>query len=301
MVMYTSNKEKWDRLASTWVDAGPPASPSDEDIENYKSLLLEGLGRAQAGRILVLGSTPRLRDMLCGAHELRKFTIDCVDISEQMYLRTSQSTLCHNPNERLVVSDWLTMELGKHQFHAVLGDKVIDNVHPENWVALLRRVYYHLRRSGCFIVRLAPQNTELRGVTFNSALEKWAGRYQQNAVSLAGAASGFWEELLGASAFQGEERHKTQKTARFSDDLEASLAQFDLLDQNYQAVLNEFIRVFWASREDEWSSYDYDEILGLMGKYFRHGRTIYSTDYAAGGLQPIICMRAKHLRELNNN
>ena len=39
---YSSQKEKWNSLASTWIDAGPPASPSGEDIKNFDKLLRDG-------------------------------------------------------------------------------------------------------------------------------------------------------------------------------------------------------------------------------------------------------------------
>lgn len=287
------SKIKWDRLASTWVDTGPPASPSNEDIENFRSLLQEGLSETSRGKIMVLGSTPRLRDMLCETEAFTHFEVVCVDFSQQMYERTTKLTKCHNPKEQFFLSDWLTMDIGRHQFNAALGDKVIDNVMPGNWATLFEKIHYHLQPRGYFIVHLAPQNMTFKHVTFSGSLDKWADYFRRHEGSLGQAASGFWEEILGASAFKGNKRYNTQKIERFAKEVKAISDQLSSLDQAHQAVFNEFIRVFWNSRKDEWSSYDYVEILSEMAPYFIHDKTAHSKDYNVASIQPIVRMKAK--------
>jgi len=287
------SKEKWNRLASTWVNTGPPASPSDEDISNFSNLLQDALSDKSTGTIMILGCTPKLRDLLCDFKGFKSFDVVCVDFSREMYERTTESVKCHNPREQFVLEDWLTMDIGQQRFDAVLGDKVIDNVMPGDWTTFFERVHYHLRPHGYFIVHLAPQNMTFKHITFSTSLDKWADFYRHYRGSLERAASGFWEEVLGATAFKGGMRHNTQKIERLEDEVEAIRMKLDSLDQYHQDVFNVFLRVFWNSREDEWSSYDYEEILWVMNKYFTHDKTLHSKDYIVASIQPIVRMKAK--------
>ena len=287
------SKQKWDRLATTWVDTGPPASPSNEDIENFRNLLQDAIGDLSEGKIIILGSTPRLRDMLATHPRFQNFEVVCVDFSEEMYRRTTALVKHPNPNERFVLSDWLEFDIGFYEFHAVLGDKVIDNIMPQNWKAFFRRVHHHLRTNGSFIVHLAPQNMTFQYVTFAQSLHKWSEYHSRPEGSLERAAAGLWEECLGASAFYDGTRHNTQKTSRFLNEVESILAQIGSLDRSHREVFDEFIRVFWSSRDDEWSSYDYAEILAVMDEYFSHDKTVHSGDYSVATIQPIVRMKAK--------
>lgn len=289
------NLHKWDNLASKWVHTGPPASPSNEDIENFSHLLYDGIHGKSGGRVIILGCTPKLRDMFVEIEGLRSCEVVCVDFSSLMYEKTSQATKHKNPNEKFHLSDWLAMDLGLHRFDAVLGDKVIDNVMPDDWNDFFGRLHYHLVPGGYFIVHLAPQNMTFKNLTFTSSLEKWGIYYKRHPGSLEKVVSGFWEEVLGASAFKGETRFHTQKIERFTDEIEKLRSEINHIDPYQREILEEFVKVFWNSRNDEWSSYLYEEILEVMSPYFEHEKTVHSGDYNVASVQPIVRLRAKKI------
>jgi SAM-dependent methyltransferase len=288
--LYERQKDKWDRLASTWTDAGPPASPSKGDVENFRTLLEEVIDPSNVLNAMILGCTPALRTMLAGLGTSIHLNVVCVDFSRAMYERTTELITYRNPQERFVLSDWLSVDITEHEFDFVLGDKVIDNTMPDDWPVLFERIHHHLRPHGYFLVRLAPQNLALNGISFSESLDKWAELYSQHNRTLEGVVSGLWEEILGASAFRGGRRHYTQKTERFDDEVEVIRTRIDLLDQYKREVFEEFIRVFWDSKGDEWSSYDYEQILNAMSTYFVHDKTLYSSDYEVASRQPIVRM-----------
>lgn len=290
---YSQQKGKWDALASTWVDTGPPASPSDEDVENYKKLLIEGLSGLHTGKIILLGCTPKLRDMLSNYELFERFEVVCVDFSLTMYERTTRALKHPNKNERFELADWLTFDLGKEKFNAVFGDKVIDNIMPDEWTTFFARIRHHLCSNGSFIVHLALADDRFKKVTFFSAFEKWAYSHAQRKAPLEQIVSGLWEDTLTASAFKDGNYHNTVKIGRFADEVEELYRKRDSLTSVHQEILNEFIRVFWDSREDQWSSYQYQEILNKMSNYFVHDKTIYSRDYDVASIQPIVRMKAR--------
>jgi SAM-dependent methyltransferase len=289
--LYQRRKAKWDKLAPTWIDTGAPASPSKGDIQNYNELLREIVNQTDVAKIMVLGCTPALRNMLAEMAGFIHLEVVCVDFSEAMYRRTTEFVEHKNTHERLVLADWLTMDFANGKFDAIIGDKVIDNIMPDDWTAFFQRIHFHLRPHGYFIVRLAPQNIALEGVTFLELLNKWANLYKLNG-NFENIVSGFWEELLGASAFKDGIRYYTQKIGRFVVDVDSIRQRRDLLDEFSLKLFDEFIRLFWDSREDQWSSYDYEQIVNLMGGLFIHDKTLYCTDYEVAHRQPIVRMKA---------
>lgn len=291
--MSIHQKAKWDSLASNWVDTGPPASPSAEDVWNYEQLLTETLPRDSSESVILLGCTPSLRDMLARIIRNGNSEVVCVDFSTKMYEQTTRATKFRNPNERFVLADWCDFDIGKSLYSAILGDKVIDNIMPPQWPDLFERVHYHLRPGGSFIVHLALADERFRTVTFTKALEKWAALRLQAKLPIEHVVAGLWEDVLTASAFKDGNYYNTVKTGRFADEVEAISRKHESLELNQKEIFNEFLRVFWPSRDDEWSSYQYEEILEAMSQYFVHDKTVYSTDYDVAVVQPIIRMKAK--------
>jgi len=289
---YAMRKRKWDTLAETWQDTGPPASPSIEDIGNYRKLLQEQLASVRDGRIIILGSTPRLRDMLAEDDHFRQFEVVCVDFSTLMYERASHITKTRNSKERLELADWLTFDVGSKMYDAVLGDKVIDNIMPTDWHTFFLRIHSHLRPGGGFIAHLALADEQFRNVTFTSALTKWSGIYDAGISPLEDVVSGLWEDVLTASAFKDGNYFNTVKTGRFSDEVEQLQLRREHLANSQARVFDEFIRVFWPTHDDEWSSYKYEEIIERMKGYFEHDCTVFSSDYNVATVQPIVRMKA---------
>lgn len=286
-----NNKKKWDKLSLTWMDAGPPATPSKEDLFNYKTLIWDCI-KHNEGNILILGCTPGIREIFLQTEFINSINIICVDFSKKMYDKTTEFLKEKNPYEKFIEANWLDFKLGENKFDAIIGDKIIDNIPPKYWTIFFKNIQLHLKASGGFIVHLAPQNELLKGASFTSLLSKWAINDISTPNSLRSITSGFWEELLGASAYKNGE-HNTQKIVRFENEVLAIIEHHQSLNESERKIFNEFIRVFWDSRKDEWSSYSYLGILKRMNKYFKLSKITYSADYKTAPKQPIILLRPK--------
>lgn len=290
---YLEQKRKWDALATTWIDTGPPASPSNEDLENYSLMLLDGLSKGASGQVILLGCTPKIRNMFATVDKLKDVRLVCVDFSEKMHTQTTTAMSIDNPNETFLLENWLDFDLGRHKFDAILGDKAIDNIMPDDWDRFFSRIYHHLRPGGSFIVHLALADEQFKNISFHDALDKWANMRMTSDQSLGQIASGLWEDLLTASAYK-DGYHNTVTINRFSNEVEAYTNEIENANGYRKEVFNEFKRLFWESKEDLWASYQYQEILDTMSKYFSHTQTLYSHDYDVAKVQPIVRMLTKH-------
>src|ERR1700674_32881 len=150
---------KWDYLAETWHDAGPPASPSAEDLKIYSCLLGRSIKNVESPKIMILGSTPRLRASV-GRLDV---PVTCVDMSKRMFAKTRSLVSPRNSRERLVCQDWLHLHLPRSKFSAIVGDMILDNVPYERWLVLKERLIAHLRNGGVVITRVAPSDSSLLG------------------------------------------------------------------------------------------------------------------------------------------
>lgn len=276
--------KKWDELATTWQDAGPPATPSREDLHYFARLLG---APASHSAILILGSTPSLRSLLAGRCGNSK--VVCVDFSQRMYEATSAILGTMNPNESFVCSDWTQMELGSESFSAVIGDKAIDNVHPSRWRAFFSAVHRVLKKRGIFVVHMAFSDLSFRGITVEQSLRKWASLVRETGLEQRDAIAGLWEDLLTASAFYGGEYFNTVRVDRFEKEIMFVRDQLrGISDSVENHILEGFIHTFGTSVSSEWSSYTLEDIVTITSDLFSVDEIEFSTDYMAARFQPIV-------------
>jgi hypothetical protein len=279
------DKAKWDELSKSWEEAGPPATPSKQDIQNF-SLLMSKYIRPDS-RILLLGSTPSLRLMM--ANEYESCEVVCVDFSNEMYRRTSELITLKNPRESVVFGNWLDFNLGALGFSVALGDKIIDNIAPKDWRPLFENIHRHLEDEGCLIVHMAIADSSFKTVTVDSALEKWSKTFEAGQIDLNTTVAGFWEDLLTASAFADGNYYNTVTIDRFRSDLERVYGTLD--DQPFSSprrqILKVFKDMFASSWHSEWSSYQLEDIRNETIDLFELDSLVYSTDYEAAKCQPI--------------
>ena len=275
--------EKWKALAQSWSDVGPPASPSDQDLNIYSRYFELASTQVQetADGALMLGCTPSLRAAISDL----AIPLTCVDISMDMLESTTTTSGGSYPKERLVCQDWLELDLKGSRFLAVVGDKFLDNVPYPDWSKLKDRLLRHLVPNGFLITRVAPQDLSLLSTPFASLLTTWAGLYEQDRVSLIDATSGLWEQALGASATSVPGK---QSIAVFSKDISILNEKGIELPQASRVVLEEFERRFAGTLEHEWTSYTLGCVVDALAEELALVCLDRAKDYAAGHRQPVL-------------
>jgi hypothetical protein len=187
----------------------------------------------------------------------------------------------------LVQHDWLTLDL-QRSFAAVVGDKVFDNVAYEDWRAFKDVILTHLHPKGALIIRVAPQDGTLIGRSFEDLFRNWVSRYSRGEVSLKDAASGLWEQALGATARTVPGR---QCLSLFRHDVELMERHLPRLPTRHARLLRAFSPLFWRSVTFEWTSYTLGNVIDVLAGDLSLTRIARSTDYAAGSRQPILEFR----------
>ncbi|MBT3538834.1 hypothetical protein HOF40_04345 [Candidatus Parcubacteria bacterium] len=125
------SKSTWDpRLAKVYRTMPPPGPPSKSELKIYERFVKNVSKQGSQTEVLILGSTPGLRD-LCVKYHL-KYT--CVDYHKENY-RIAKTAMKYRNEDvygSLVVSDWKKMKLDK-KFDLILGD-IASGVTPfKDW------------------------------------------------------------------------------------------------------------------------------------------------------------------------
>jgi hypothetical protein len=136
---------EWDhRIAADWEWIIPPSSPSLTELVVFDKYLAS---LPRAATVLILGSTPELRD-LCF---FRGLSATVVDYNPDTF-RSLGRYLRHPDTARLVVQDWRTMALDT-PYDAVIGDLAVNMVSVPEQSLVVKNTATVLKEGGLLIHR----------------------------------------------------------------------------------------------------------------------------------------------------
>lgn len=162
-----NTKQTWQVMAQMWSDGTPPARPSISDIDFLKQHVSDAISHNGVVNVLVLGSTPEIRDMLSGFKD--KVNTVCVDMSLDMILAMSSLMKKKNEREILIRGNWMEAPLLKGYFDIVLGDAVLHNVSDTEQADFLKHISSLLKPNGKFVTRVVVDD---RGMRNNNSPEE---------------------------------------------------------------------------------------------------------------------------------
>ena len=146
------NYETYHTLANHWSGMQFPVRPSPEEIR----LCYELLTPFRRGNLLILGSTPELRDIgfEMGMH------VTCADINPDMLHGMKQ--LMKNPNEKekLVECNWLSLPFAQQSFSVVAGDHSNNIIPFKEFATFYTNVRRVLKADGVFINHVVVSRNE---------------------------------------------------------------------------------------------------------------------------------------------
>lgn len=139
----------WEQATGFWNHAPSPIRPSAGDVAIYREFLQE---RKTKQRILILGSTPELRDL---AAQAGGSSVYLADFSSRIPIQMLAFTRHVDPlRETWIKGDWLDLPFPPHFFDVILGDLVLDQLPPEKEAEFLTRLHSLLAHDGALIGRL---------------------------------------------------------------------------------------------------------------------------------------------------
>ena len=277
---------KWDKIAQTWSDMGPPASPSNDDLDALKTAIASGLSGKDRPKLAILGVTPKIREMLA-VTQISDLQVYLIDNSEPM-VEASLAAVPLYRCETIMPMNWLNIgsELAG-EFDMIVGDKFLDNVPYTEWHALIHSLSNATTEAAELAFRVGFQDESFSSFSLSQSIEKWS-----NVALKEGdqdrALVGFWEELLGASAYRPNHSNRTsvQSISKFDSEL-----KFDLYSERHRNFLQRFIAQFADTFPHEWTSYTKSDLERSLLPLFEIKGLHYSSDYPAADRQPIVSCR----------
>ncbi|MCL5428322.1 MAG: class I SAM-dependent methyltransferase [Chloroflexi bacterium] len=273
-------RQKWSILASAWKDTGPPAAPSLQDVSNY----IGHISKRKA-TVLLLGCTSSLRNRLLGD----SCKVVSVDITRRM-LEATKPLVTESDADIVVQGDWLHLPLNNNEVDAVVGDKILGNVMPEEWAELFAEVKRVSRPTAPFLTRASPHGEDLLQPPairpFSELVKRWAIFYKEG-MDIDSACSGLWEDCMDMSTVSITPFVGTQQLKRVIPITKIECLSSAGKEQHAISLVRLFIRKFWHSREARWSAYTVKGILTAASIHFDYVGQYTATDYPEGDRQPV--------------
>lgn len=287
---FKNHKKKWEKIATLWEGITEPGRPSRNDIYNYNKLTKLALKGKKSPKILLLGSTPELRDMLLKYSIIQGAEVVCVDMTSDMYKAMSRLVEVKNPKEKFIHSNWLDIPLKSGTMDLILGDYVIGNLtvdHQNNFLNEVRRL---LKSSGFFITRNSVIGSDFKINKIEESLKKYTSKALREEISIKKAANWFAEDMILGSWFRNNE--KIMSIRYFKDDI------FELRNKVKnnsfeKIILDKFFDIWWPLRSKYWTAYLKEEDRRVVSNYFKIIKTLYSNDYYTTEISPIYMLEKK--------
>lgn len=137
------------------------SAPTKEELAIYEQALRQAIKHKKNPRVLILGATPELRDLVL---QYNCYTL-AVDVSWPVLCAMHEvMKYKDHPANAVLQNDWLTARaaLQDQSFDAILGDVVLNNIPAADHLPLLRDLNALLKRGGYFITRQSVYIPELR-------------------------------------------------------------------------------------------------------------------------------------------
>lgn len=137
-------KENWKEMANVWKKYTPPGRPSVGEISFFEQEINKELSRNKNIKALVLGATPEFRDLLA------KYNIKTtlVDVNPDSVKAMTSFMIQKNTNEKVIISDWLSMPFKNNTFDLVLSDSAQDNIKFEEFETFFKKIFQVLKPGG---------------------------------------------------------------------------------------------------------------------------------------------------------
>jgi len=286
-----NHQQKWQRMAKLWEEFTEPGRPSKDDISHYNALTKIALKSVKNPKIILLGCTPEIRDMLYKYSVSLGAEVICVDMVEDMYKSMNRLIKYHNKKERFVKSNWINLKFPKNSIDIVIGDFVLSNVDNEFQAKFLQGINRILKNDGYFINRDCVIKDNLRFNTPDRMLKKYAKKVADKEITIKQANSWFANSILWASWFKSN--NETDSLKYFKEEIEKLKKEVDM-GTIEKIIFNKFLSSWWLMRDKYWTMHRLEDNKRIIKKYFKIERIKYSKDYDLAKVAPIYFLKPKN-------
>ncbi len=269
----------WEHLVDGWESVTSPSRPSPGDVAIYHEFLAK---TGNAGPVLVLGSTPELRDLTATAGAGR---VHLADLSYRMPLAMLRFTQHVDPLEEVWIrASWLELPFPAEFFGAILGDLALQQLMPEAEPRLLAKIAALLKPGGTFITRCQV----LDETVFDGDVGTIVARFRDRPLTDWQKVHFIASRILWRFA---DRTHRTLNRALAAQKLttwsnETRLA-YPLLGRIRQALLED------PAAFRAWPPPEERELVALFSRYFTVVEIKRASDYEGAAWCPTFLLRVK--------
>ena len=157
-------KQYWDTAFMDWNKQKPPARPTEQEINAYEDFLKMS---SNPKNILLLGSTPELRDLLSSWYGTSNIFI--ADFSISMLNGLMKFTRKASMDQEIwVKTDWLNSALPKKFFDIIVGDLVLQQYVPAKEKDFFEAISMLLGEKGLFITRVNVTTGQFKNISLKT-------------------------------------------------------------------------------------------------------------------------------------
>ena len=278
------HRSYWDDKSLFWKYGTMPNRPSSGDIQRYRYFLDHA---KRYNKILLLGSTPELRDLLAERYDTSKIFL--MDSSFPMILAMTRETKRVNPKKEIwIKSLWEEPNLPSEFFDIVIGDLVLQQFPPYKEEKFLQQISNFLVPHGTFIMRCRILDEDIRKMLFNEVAAEVI-RNSNHADVECMAATLFWK------VYDAFSNLKTREI-----DLKKAINTLKNIQKNYlqHPAIDCALNKLQTSRKRfpfqwRWASPNRDTLTHMLSKYFLIRNKNTSDDYMDAKLYPIFFLEKK--------
>ena len=269
----------WERLISSWSQMSSPIRPSKGDYKIYQDYL----GRKkEVERVLILGSTPELRDL---AAKLPKTKIYVADFSHQMLSGMLKFMRHADPAKEIwIKGDWLSLFLPARSFDVIIGDLVLQQIPPENERVFFKGVNSLLKKDGIFISRFHFISERFRNKTIEEIVkeaEKKARSYNEKLTLIR---LWVWERYSDPASRKMDRRLAAREYTEF-------MKRTEMSDEAIKKV--EKTLIAWENAPYTWSPPTEKQLVDGLSDYFTIVDRKVATDHEDAIYYPIFNLSPK--------
>lgn len=267
----------WDNQISSWDQTPIPVRPSRGDIEIYQEFLQK---QQNKGRILILGSTPELRDLVAREPNAEVYL---ADFSYRAPFETLKYTKYADPlKEKWIKANWLELPFPPIFFDLILGDLVLQQFPPALESTFLEKMRSILRSNGAFIGRFHFLDKRVQQDTIGEIAQRILGSQVDELQKF------FQLKLRIVWLFADLERRTYRRQ------LSAQKLNEFLLDSTTQQPLLRRVRDSLATESDSfqnWSCPTEEKLITILSSFFSVIDKKTASDYADAEYYPLFLLR----------
>lgn len=276
----------WQKIAQAWQKMTSPARPSSGDVKIYGKFIQLTTKNNKSCRVLILGSTPELRNLVLKLGLLKKIDLCLLDLNSAMIYAMNSFLEINEAKERRIIGDWLNMPFKDHYFDVVLGDEILINVAEKDRDRLLQQICRVLKPDGAFITRASHVNPRARKFTVAKSLNKYSKLYLHHKLTLNQVLNYLFEELFELSYFRNNRKFLWMNVL-----LKDCQRQIKSRDAAKSMIMKLFVHEYRALFNQYWSWESRGEQTKRFKKYFKIKKIETAKDYLYAYVLPIYFLK----------